>query len=276
MKFSLVFNDSGDSIEFDAIQPDVVGYYVDWLDASGTNDFAVRAKQTEPLTHYDRSELRQFMAELKDRLRDEFGIRCLDDIDLTTDWYNQDKLNRIHECYVKACLKDNPNINYVLSETPDELHKFLTLNQGVHWSEKRWMARFMNAIHQPPEYILPSMNPFTYDITTFDLCNLSIMYNGLGRQTYNKWECFDENIDDVDTRNFEDLYGEIHLNLDRPRTILPPPEYVEYCTDHNVVAYGTHVALGNALDLPNRLGMYREIMHDNLIETQSNVRLEII
>jgi len=115
MKFSLVFNSSGDSIEFDAIQPDVVGYYVDWLDASGTNDFAIRAKQTEPLTAYDRSELRQYLGELRDRLRDEFGVNCLDDIDLTTDWFNQDKLNRIHECYVNAARNTESNLIHEFS-----------------------------------------------------------------------------------------------------------------------------------------------------------------
>jgi len=273
MKFSLVFNESGDSIEFDAIQPDVVEFYVNWLDSSGTNNFVIRPKQTEPLTSYDRSELRQYFAELVPRLRDEYGISCFDDIDLTTDWFNQDKLNRIHECYVKMCLLHDPNINYEFSKTPEDMYKLLTLNQGVHWSEKRWMARFMNVIHQAPDFVLPPANPFKHDITTFDLCNLSIMYGGLGRQTFDKWQCWDDNINDVDTRNFEDLYGDIHLNLDRPRTMLPPPEYVEYCTDHNVVAQGTHVALGNAVDLPDRLGMYREVMHNNLIETQDSVRI---
>jgi len=277
MKLSLVFNESGDSIEFDAIQPDVVEFYVDWLDSSSTNNFTVRTKQTEPLTSYDRSELRKYLSELAPRLKDEFGIHCFDDIDLSTDWFNQEKLNRIHECYVKSCQPGiEPNINFELSKTPKDLYKFLTLNQGVHWSEKRWAARFMNTVHQPPDYVLPPANPFKHDITTFNICNLSILYCGLGRQTFDKWRWWDDNIDDIDTRNFEELYGEIDLSLDRPRVVLPSPEYVEYCADHNVVAYGTHVGLGNLIALPERLGMYREVMHDNLIETQNTVRLEII
>lgn len=272
MKLSVVFNNTGDQIDFDVTQPDVAEFYVNWLDETGTNEFFDRPHLSKIKTH-DRTLVVKNFDFMVEYLKDKFDITCFDGIDMLSEPFDQDKLNKIHRCYVKSLYQHDPNLISELVKEPGMLDLFRTLNQGVHFAEKHWRSRLSNNAQVAPNFIEPVISPFDRDITTFDVGNLSIEYGGLGRQTFNKWENDDENIDDIDTHDFQELYGQLAVNLFKPRTMLPPPEYVAYCKQNDIIPYGTHVNIGNAKDLVNKNGMYRDIFYRNLIQQSNSLRL---
>lgn len=273
MNLSVVFNNTGDQIDFDVTLPDVAEFYVNWLDETGTNEFFDRPHLSKFKTH-NRMLVVKHYDEMTTLLKERFGVTCFDDIDMTTEYFDQDKLNKIHYCFVKSLATVEPNIISELTE-PGQLEKFRSLNQGVHYAEKHWRLRLSNRSLQPPDFIQPIKNPFERDLTTFDVGNLSLEYGGLGRQTFNKWENDDENIDDIDTHNFEEFYGQIAMNLFKPRTMPAPPEYVEYCKQHGMVPYGTHINIANVKDLVERSGMYRDILYNNIHQNNNSCYLVV-
>ena len=273
MNLSLVFIQSGDIIEFDVIQPDVAEFYINTLNVTGANEFFNNPGQSQFQT-YDRIALINIYAEMAEYLKEKFGIVEFTEIDMSTEYFDQDKLNKIHRYYVKKLKTVEPNLVAELIKEPGMLDKFQLLNQGVHYAEKNWELKYSNKMWLPPDFVQPFSNPFSQDITSFDVCNLTLEYGGLGRQTFNKWEKDDYNINDIDTRNFEDFYGRIAVNLFKPRTVPAPPEYVEYCQQQKMVPYGTHVALANVSRRIEDSGKIRDIIYKNVKIEDNSLRLE--
>lgn len=190
-------------------------------------------------------------------------------------YLDQAVLNKIHETMVKSVLLSKSQIQVKLMNHSKEAYDlFQILNLGVHTLEKKWSVMFRNESLQPPNFVPPLVNTLG-NITTFDVTNINLVGAQLGRSTFEKWENFDENADDIDSTNFEHLYGTFELNLFRPRTIAPPPEYLAYCTTHKVLPHGNRISLGNIKNLSEKLGKYREILYNNIVLSNNAVRLEL-
>ena len=100
-------------------------------------------------------------------------------------------------------------------------------------------------------------------------------FDDLGRSSWNKFINWDNNIVDTDTNDFECLSGRIELNLNRPLTIDPPIDYVNWCQTHGVPAAGKCISLGNIVDLDRDLSQIRKILVRNIHEQTNTFAFKI-
>lgn len=277
MRLELVFNKSGDAIEFDdVLLPGLTEYYINYLDEHDVNEFTwVRSKSSH--RHLNRELLRSNFHDINQFLNEEYGITVFNKFDIGEKYFDQDQLNEIHREWVKLNSDENLSIVHNLScKSADMYNKYQTLNAGTHLAEKGWEILLRNKMFLPPNFVMAPRNVYDQEqVTSFDVANLCIAYGGLGRQTYNKWECDDEVVNEIDTKNFEELYGVIRVNLGKPHTVSPPADYLEFCKRHKVAPLGTRINLANINNYKSKLIENRTVMYRNTTEDESSASLRI-
>ena len=286
MNFSLIFNNSGDSIDFVSTNPDLVEYYVDQLNQRKTNSFHVQIPTwadsvTQDINHLLSvlEDVNSWIEELTDWRYETFELEH---------YLNQQNLNTLHAKWVDSRKKiyniDDKRIEYdykgmaehIHAMFPDHersillgnlLHKlnrsqqYDQVNQAVHKVESRFNQinfETSDAYH----YDFP--NIFNKSVLTNDIANFNLTFNHLGRTLYNKFQNFDLNLEHDDENSFDQLLGFVDLTLLPAQTIPLSGEYQQWCQSMNRVAYGNNLTLGNIPDLPDRLTEYRQLIYKNL------------
>jgi hypothetical protein len=214
MKFSLVFESSGDVIPLQTISnkiADVLCYYVDHLNKQNLNKFALvgpsdRIDQTIQKLHSTIDECNKFIYELLDNYIPTYS---------TEDYLDQKVLNKLHADWVNSQSiqyniiekrkKYNNSVQTELihSMFPDEIpapplgtiieklgfkNLYNSINLDIHTLESLFLKiKFGTADCPWVEFI----NPFGSEILTNDIGNFSLSFNHLGRTLYNKFLCFD-------------------------------------------------------------------------------------
>ena len=267
MKVVLVFNESGDTIEFgDVLLPDLAEYYIDYITKNNVNEFRWSREKTK-LGKLKKEVLREVFTDINTYLNDVYGVTVFNKFDLGDKYFDQDQLNEIHRTWVKLNQDKDLNIIQTLSgESFDMFKKYQMLNTGTHHAEKGWLAQIQNKLDRAPNFVASPVNIFDQEkVTSFDIAGLTLLYGGLGRQTYDKWECDDEVVDETDTTNFERLYGVARVDLSKPHKVNPPVSYIEFCKRHNVPAVGTHINIANISDYHNKLTQNRNVLYRNTV-----------
>ena len=286
MNFSLIFNNSGDSIDFVSTNPDLVEYYVDQLNQRKTNSFHVQIPTwadsvTQDINHLLSvlEDVNSWIEELTDWRYETFELEH---------YLNQQNLNTLHAKWVDSRKKiyniDDKRIEYdykgmaehIHAMFPDHersillgnlLHKlnrsqqYDQVNQAVHKVESRFNQinfETSDAYH----YDFP--NIFNKSVLTNDIANFNLTFNHLGRTLYNKFQHFDLNLEHDDENSFDQLLGFVNIKLMPAQTIPFSQEYQQWCQTMNRVACGDKLTMGNIPDLPNRLAEYRQLIYKNL------------
>jgi hypothetical protein len=257
MQFRLVFDKTDDTIDFVAINSDLLNYYVTSVNADDKNSFKIQKSELFSNIKYlqkciiDTNDF--FVNKLKKTTFTEF---------VNTNIYNQTILNRLHMVWVKFQI-ENPSISTMLEKIDNNLlTKFRDINNILHEIES---TKFL--ISNFNDYKMWSCeNIFQSSIIDFNSYNLSINFNNLGRSTYNKWINHDDNAYDSDTNDFTTLSGELILKTSKSHTQTAPIEYIEWCQKHNVSAIGHIIGLGNLVQSTESA---QEILSRN-IQIESN------
>jgi arylsulfatase A-like enzyme len=63
---------------------------------------------------------------------------------------------------------------------------------------------------------------------------------------------------------FDEFWGKLRINLDRPYDQSVPKQYREWCKEHKEMPMGEKILLANFCDLEKNLGTYRQIWVDNM------------
>jgi hypothetical protein len=288
MNFSVVFQNSGDSIPFQTISTttaDVLVYYVENLNNCNSNKFSSgigrNIKSTVDKLHSTIVKCNDFVYELVDQYIDTYTEE---------EYLEQKNLNKLHADWVNF-----HNISYNIlkkksqygSEQSEHIHTmfpdsipeppigtiidklgmsnlFGDINLSIHQVE----ALFRNARFSTAEWIeMP--NIFTKSILSNSICNFSLPFNHLGRSLYDKFLDFDHNLEFDDENSFNELVGLVTITLMPPQTILLSSEYVEWCREHNRVPCGNNLNIGNIPDLNKRLTDYRKIIFRNTLQNNN-------
>ena len=286
MNFSLIFNNSGDSIDFVSTNPDLVEYYIDQLNQRKTNSFHVQIPTwadsvTQDINHLLSvlEDVNSWIEELTDWRYETFELEH---------YLNQQNLNTLHAKWADSRKKiyniDAKRLEYdykgmaehIHAMFPDHersillgnlLHKlnrsqqYNQINQAVHKVESRFNQinfETSDAYH----YDFP--NIFNKSILTNDIANFNLTFNHLGRTLYNKFQNFDLNLEHNDENSFDQLLGFVDIRLVPAQTIPLSQEYQQWCQTMNRVACGDNLTLGNIPDLYDRLTEYRQLIHKNL------------
>jgi hypothetical protein len=293
MKFSIVFNKSGDFLEFVALSQDtyaVLEYYVDQLNKNNTNCFWTRND-----SNYFNDRIEYLCTNLKN-VNKILGAITGGSFEIFNDkkkYLNQQVLNKYHADWVQS--QSTPyNIdeyrnsqNLAISTTANILHDmfpddertplfgnilskleqseiYSRLNVAVHSLEQA----FDCICYSVSEWI-EFANPFSKSLITNDSSNFRISFNHLGRSLYNKYQTFDTELKFNDENTFNELLGYVDLSLTRPQTNPYSPEYLGWCKQHNREPSGRQLNIGNIINFEDRLTDYRLLVYKNICSNSS-------
>jgi hypothetical protein len=283
MKFYLLFQQTGDFIPFVAEKPDLVEYYVNFLNERSVNKFSLRSQP-----RFDQiSRLQKILREFNDTEPGKLiSFKCANN---SVDLLDQDLLNCIHcewvhsnhATFVVADLKQRypSQLAYLFDQTSDDIHNVIfseivykyglenlysSINMVLHDVESIFNRMLFKADFCADWGWIETANIFPKKYTSNSQSNLSLNFNHYGRTLQNKFRTFDHNMAYDDENTFNQLLGYVQLSLLPSETIAYSPEYLQWCQQIGREPGGNNLNIGTILELEKNLFEYRKLLYRNL------------
>jgi hypothetical protein len=290
MKFSLVFENSGDAIPFTVVaNEDLFEYFVDTVNAKAQNSFCNKKKLANEVNkkltdlHWSISKTNEVLYSLISK--------SFNQHDVLADYLNQEFLNKTHADWVFSQLdivdidklrfsdnRESAKLGNKLHELyPDEIRQIKTaeameklgyiypyeeVNMTIHRLENSFIKSNLEFSANSKWEIFE--NPFRKNmISNNNIVNFSFGYTYVGRQYYNKFEYFDDELKYEDHYNYETLESSFQLTLQKPQTIPYSKEFVEWANKTGAELITTQVPIANIDNLSDKLFDYRKILYRN-------------
>lgn len=298
MKFSLVFDKSGDTLPFEVkYNHDLFEFFVDQTNKKSQNSFSNDReiyKNLDPkITH-----LHWAISKTNEVLYDLVGESFLQHTNLEN-YLDQQFLNKTHSDWVfshrhnididKLRFTDNvpqSRLGNLLHELyPDDIriintapameklgyiYPYREVNLGIHDLE----TSFVNLEFKADAKWEVFDNPFCDTmISSNDIVNFSFGYTYVGRQYYNKFKYFDTKLECPDHYNYETLEFAFQINLSMPETIPFSKEASKWADEQGIKLVAEQIPIANLIDLETKLFDYRKVLYRN---SRDNNRAEII
>lgn len=288
MKFSLVFENSNDYIEFDVINnADILEYFIQQSNVNQCNSFVddqISIKLDQLL-----NEIHSAVTLTNSVMWPLCNLNFKENNNLL-DYLDQTFLNKQHEEWVFSqqqmlCIdnlrycanKEISQLGWKLHDLyPDEIRKipladamtklgFIVPYEEVNMTVHRLESFFSNNVEFKSESKWQVFeNPFLNTmVSNNDVVNFSFGYTYVGRQIYNKWQYWDSDLSCKDHYNYETLEYAFQLNLSRPQTIPFSKEFTTWCRDKNVAPIACQIPVANMVDIEQNLKYYRTILYKN-------------
>lgn len=300
MKFSLVFDKSGDSIDFDVVyNSDLLEFFIEKANECNSNAFFDDCSISKNVNRL-LNELHNSLT-LTNSVMSRLINFSFPESHNRLDYLDQSFLNKQHELWVLSQRQevDIDQLRFskdkLVSELgwklhdlyPDEIRRIklapamIKLGYIFPYEEVNLTVhRLENFFAQDHEFKSDLKwqvfdNPLRNSmISNNDIVNFKFGYTYVGRQYYNKWKFFDSDLTCVDHYNYEDLEFAFQLNLDRPETIPYSKEFLTWCNLRKVKPITTQIPIANVIDLEKNLKYYRTILYKNSLEA-SRVSIKI-
>ena len=300
MRFQLVFENTGDFIPFEVVHNGkLMQYFVEKVNTDSQNSFSndrKLASDIEPKIthlHWAISKSNEVMHSLTNTLFEQKNN--LDD------YLDQNFLNKLHYDWVFSQqhtvniddFRFNANTNKarlgnILHEKyPDKIRQirlaealtklgyiypYEEVNLGVHGLEGSFVQSNLEFSAEKKWEVFA--NPFIDTIVSNnDIVNFSFGYTYVGRQYYDKFINFDDNLMYNDHYNYENLEFSFQLNLSKPQTIPYSKEFLDWSDKQSVKLVTTQIPIGNIPNLATNLFEYRKMLYRN---SRDNNRASII
>ena len=300
MKFSLVFENSGDSLPFEVkYNHELFEFFVDQANQQSQNSFCnhnvLQREVDQKITH-----LHWAISKTNEVLYDLIGINFSQQTDLENyldqnflnkthcDWVqsqqhqvdidqlrfssntNQARLgNRLHDMYSDDIRF--PSIATVL-EKIGYIYPFEEVNLGVHRLESVYNKMTLEFKADKKWQVFD--NPFCESmVTNNDVVNFSFGYTYVGRQYYNKFRYYDSKLTWPDHYNYETLEFAFQLGLHRPETIPFSKEAQAWADEQGIKLVAEQIPIANLENIEQNLFDYRKILYRN---SRSNNRAKIM
>jgi hypothetical protein len=290
MKFDLVFENSGDSIPFDVVENhELFEFFVQQVQKNSANNFFNNNKLSLTIDQRLR-DLHWAISKTNELLYSLADITFAEHTDLTQ-YLNQDFLNFTHEQWVfsqnsivdvqqlkKSADPKKSKLGYTLHDNlPDNqlqirlahamnilgyLFPYEEVNLGVHRLESSFVKDNLEFSADCKWQVFD--NPFAESmVSNNNVVNFSFGYTYVGRQYYNKFEYFDNDLKYKDHYNYETLEYSFQLNMDKPQTIPFSKEFLNWTEKHNVKPIATQIPIANCVDIEKNLFTYRTLLYKN-------------
>jgi hypothetical protein len=290
MKFSLVFDNSGDCLPFEVVSNhELFEFFVDQANQKQQNSFSnnqtVFGELDKKITHlhwaisktnevlYDligrsfdqHTDLENYLDQnFLNKTHSDWVFSQLENVDIDALRYstnsNQAKLgNQLHELYPDAIrvVKTAPAM-----EKLGYIYPYEEVNLGVHRLESAFNKQNLEFSADKKWDIFD--NPFIDSIiSNNNVTNFSFGYTYVGRQYYNKFEFFDDNLTYSDHFNYEQLEFSFQLNLQKPQTIPYSREATAWANTNNVPLITDQLPIANIVDISENLFEYRKVLFRN-------------
>lgn len=301
MRFNLIYQNSGDVIEFETVyNADLIEWFIDQANRRTDNKFDISQGFSKNVDKHI-TQCHWAVSKTNEVLYDLIGIRFAENDNLR-DYLNQNFLNKQHRDWVfsQQEIVDIDKLRYSDNKTKSELgwklhdiypddirnpriaevlrhlgyiYAYEEVNMAVHRLEKIWTNPIEFANKSRYEVV---DNPF---VKTFesnnDIVNFSFGYTFVGRQYYNKWQYWDTELNQNDHYNYETLEWAFQINLDRPQTIPYSKEFLEWCKQKDVPTISNQIPIANVVNLEDNLHNYRRMIYRNS-KTNNQSYLKII
>lgn len=291
MKFSLVFENSNDSIEFETVYNDqILEYLVAMSDENSCNSFSdagIVADTSDKLLN----ELHNSVT-LTNSVMTVLCNQKFQEQNNLLEYLDQKNLNRQHEQWVLS-QKNVVDINKLrfsqdatsskigwqlhdmspdgirssrirLAEAMQKLgyiFPYEEVNMTVHRLE-HFFAKDIEYKSESKWQVFNNPHQDTM-ISNNDIVNFSLGYTYVGRQYYNKWEFWDTSLEFDDHYNYDTLEYAFQLNLARPQTIPYSKEFTEWQESQGIKPVSTQIPIANIVDLEKNLKYYRTMLYTN-------------
>ena len=290
MKFSLVFDKSGDCLPFEVVSNHALfEFFVDQANQKQQNSFSNNkklfneldkkithlhwsiSKTNEVLYHLigrsleQHTDLEKYLdQDFLNKTHSDWVFSQFEDVDIDALRYstNSDiaKLgNRLHTLYPDTIriVKTAPateNLGYI--------YPYEEVNLAVHALESSFNKLNLEFSADGKWNVFD--NPFLSDIVSNNnITNFSFGYTYVGRQYCNKFEYFDDTLQYPDHYNYEKLEFSFQLNLQKPQTIPYSKEVIQWANTHNVPLITDQLPVANVVDISKNLFEYRKILFRN-------------
>lgn len=300
MNFSLVFQNSGDTLPFKVkYNQDLLEFFVNQADQRAQNSFSnsnvLQKNLDQKLTH-----LHWAISKTNEVFNDLTGVSFEQHSNLEN-YLEQGFLNKTHSDWVfsqqhfvdidKLRFSDNASrarLGNILHEMyPDEIrfpaiatalaklgyiYPYEEVNMGVHGLESAF--NISNLEFKADGKWDVFNNPFKDSIVTNnDVVNFSFAYTYVGRQYYNKFKFFDTKLECPDHYNYETLEFAFHINLQQPETIPFSNEAIAWAEQQGIKLVAEQIPIANLDSIEEKLFDYRKILYRN---SRDNNRAKII
>lgn len=295
MKFYLLFRETGDFIPFVAEKPDLVEYYIDFLDQRFVNKFSLISQPKFEQIAKLQEILYQFADTPPGKL---ISFDCVND---PIDLLDQDLLNRIHcewvhSNHVKFAVDDlkkkYPNdFRQLFDQISDDVltvifseivykyglqDLYSSINLVLHHVESIFNKMVFQADFSKDWGWIETPNIFPKSYTSNSIANLSLEFNHYGRTLIDKFRYFDHNLSYDDENTFNQLLGFLKLSLLPKETIDYSPEYLQWCENIGRHPGGDYLNIGNIAELNYNLLDYRKLLYYNLFKNNNYFSLSFL
>lgn len=289
MKFSLIFEHSNDSIEFDVVNNgDILCHFVKLSDKKHCNAFtdngAVARNVDQCL-----NDLHNNLT-LTNSVLGDLGLTKFAEKHSRLDYLDQMFLNRQHEqwAHSQQTVLDIDQLRYSEDQRrskigwrlhdlyPDDIRKIKLAETMIKLGYIYPYEEVNLTVHRLEQYFATDIEykaDLKWDVydnvhhssmsSTNDVVNFSFGYTYVGRQYYNKWQFYDTELFCQDHYNYETLEHAFQINLDRPQTIPFSKEFLSWCDLKQVPPIATQLPIANAVDIDKNLTHYRTVLYTN-------------
>jgi len=289
MRFNLIYENSGDVIEFETVyNADLIEWFIDQANKRTDNKFDI---SQEFFKNIDKliTQCHWAVSKTNEVLYNLIGTSFAENENLQ-DYLNQNFLNKQHRDWVfsqqdtvdidqlrRSDNKTKSELGWKLHDIyPDNIrhpriaevlrhlgyvYAYEEVNMAVHRLEKIWTNHIEFANKSRYEVV---DNPFleTFESNN-DIVNFSFGYTFVGRQYYNKWQYWDTELKQDDHYNYETLEWAFEVNLDRPQTIPYSEEFLTWCKQKQVPPVSNQIPIANVVNLEDNLHNYRRMIYRN-------------
>jgi hypothetical protein len=288
MKFSLVFENTGDAIPFTVVaNEDLFEFFVATVNANVQNSFSNKKKLANELNkkltdlHWAISKSNEVLYALIDK--------SFEQQNTLEDYLNQDFLNKTHADWVFSQFdivdidKMRFSSNHDVASIGNKLHEMYSddirqiktapameklgyiypyeeVNMAVHRLENSFTRLEFSAESKWNVFENPYRNSMT---SNNDIVNFSFGYTYVGRQYYNKFEHFDDELKCKDHYNYETLECSFQLSLQKPQTIPYSKEFIDWAKNTGAELITSQLPIANIDNISKNLFDYRKILYRN-------------
>jgi len=271
MRIKLIWEKTGDCLSFDVINEDIAIWFIEQSKTIGDNKYSpgnqvvdkiLSKRHTDKLIEEEKeyiSIVNRGLASLKMPLITE-----------PENYYDQKQLNRLHKDWAETREKW-PKLTELFFKLDKKLFEaYQEMNCHIHLIERSFEYRFRDSAH----WRIP--NPFKENAYDWEVCHLYIEYPGHGRQAFEKFEWLDHDDDmQRDINNWDNIDSFVGINLVRPYKKVPPPEFLLWCQEKNLVPMEYTLPLANLTDWKENLTKARQVFTENAIIEGNYFALEI-
>jgi hypothetical protein len=290
MKFYLVFDNSGDCLPFEVVSNhEIFEFFVNQANQKHQNSFSNSQTLFKELDKKI-TQLHWAISKTNEVLYDLIG-RSFDQHTDLEQYLDQNFLNKTHSDWVFSqynkvdidALRHNKNSkvaklgNQLHELYPDAIRVVRTapameklgyiypyeeVNLGIHHLETVFGKQNLEFSADNKWDVFD--NPFIDSIiSNNNVTNFSFGYTYVGRQYYNKFEFFDNNLTYSDHYNYEQLEFSFQLNLQKPQTIPYSQEAMAWANTHGVPLITDQLPVANIVDISENLFEYRKVLFRN-------------